>query len=154
VLLRFGVGHRMREGVAVERIIVGVDFSDSSERAARHAVQLAQDTGATLHLVTATRKTSAQMVQGGGEAWHVDDVDSARQKLRALAGAIAPGVKVECAVLDGDAAKALTSEAERIGADVIVVGNKRVHGVGRVLGAVALDVIRHAPCAVHIAKTT
>lgn len=144
----------MREGEAVERIIVGVDFSDSSELAARQAVQLAEDTGATLHLVTATRKSSGQLVQGGGETWHIDDVDRARQKLLALAGAIAPGRHVECAVLDGDAAKALTAEAERIGADVIVVGNKRVHGVGRVLGAVALDVVRHAPCAVHIAKTT
>lgn len=141
--------------MAVDRIIVGIDFSESSERAAREAVQLARDTGATLHLVTATRKSSSQLVQGGGgETWHINDVDSARERLRALAGAIAPGMQVECAVVAGDAAKALVAEAERIGADAIVVGNRRINGVSRVLGAVALDVVRHAPCAVHIAKTT
>lgn len=141
--------------MTVDRIIVGVDFSESSERAAREAVRLARDTGATLHLVTATRKSSAQVVRGGGgETWHIDDIDSAREGLRALAGAIAPGMPVECAVRVGDAAKALVAEAERIGADAIVVGNRRVNGVSRVLGAVALDVVRHAPCAVHIAKTS
>jgi nucleotide-binding universal stress UspA family protein len=57
-------------------------------------------------------------------------------------------------VLDGDAAKAVTAEAARIGADLIVVGNRRVAGVSRVLGAVALDIVRHAPCSVYIAKTS
>ena len=37
---------------------------------------------------------------------------------------------------------------------MIVVGNKRTHGASRVLGAVALDVVHHAPCGVFICKTT
>ena len=138
----------------MDRIIVGVDFSPSSEQAAREAASLAADTGAELHLVTASRKSGTQVVRGGGEAWTISDVDRAHEQLRALAGTLDDGVTVKCAVLDGDAAKALVAEAERIGADVIVVGNKRVSGVARVLGAVALEVVRHAPCAVYIAKTT
>ena len=138
----------------MDRIIVGVDFSPTSEQAAREAASLARDTGAELHLVTASRKSGSQVVRGGGEAWTISDVDRAREQLRALAGTLGDGVAVKCAVLDGDAAKALVAEAERIGADAIVVGNKRVSGVSRVLGAVALEVVRHAPCAVYIAKTT
>jgi nucleotide-binding universal stress UspA family protein len=138
----------------MERIIVGVDFSPTSEEAARQAAALARDTGAELHLVTATRKSGSQTVTAAGETWTINDVDRAHSKLVALAGQIAPGTKVTTAVLDGDAAKAMVAEADRIGADVIVVGNRRVAGVGRVLGAVALDIVRHAPCAVHIAKTT
>lgn len=138
----------------MDRIIVGVDFSPTSEEAARQAAALARATGADLHLVTATRKSGSQVVRGGGETWTINDVDRAHEKLRALAGTLSDGLRVECTVLDGDAAKAIVAEADRIGADVIVVGNKRVSGVSRVLGAVALEIVRHAPCAVHIAKTT
>lgn len=137
----------------MERIVVGVDFSPTSERAAAEAADLARATGAVLHLVTATRKSSTQVVSGGGEEWVIDDLDRARGRLAALAGTFG-GIEVECAVLDGDAAKAIVAEAARLDANVIVVGNKRVNGVARVLGAVAVDIVRHAPCSVYIAKTT
>ena len=38
-------------------------------------------------------------------------------------------------------------------ADVIVVGNKRVQGVSRILGSIARYVAAHAPCDVYIAHT-
>ncbi len=46
------------------------------------------------------------------------------------------------------------SVAGDVGADLIVVGNKRMQGAGRVLGSVPNDVARTAACAVLIAKTT
>lgn len=138
----------------MENIVVGVDFTPTAEKAAREAAAVARATGATMHLVTATRKSSTQVVDGGGEHWVIDDIDKARNKLLALAGTLGDGVQIRCSVLDGDAAKAVTAEAARIGADLIVVGNKRVSGVARVLGAVALDIVRHAPCSVYIAKTS
>jgi nucleotide-binding universal stress UspA family protein len=36
---------------------------------------------------------------------------------------------------------------------MIVVGNRRMHGIGRVLGSVANSVAHNAPCDVYIAKT-
>ena len=38
-------------------------------------------------------------------------------------------------------------------ADLIVVGNVRMQGFGRVLGSVGNDVLSHAPCSVLIVKT-
>jgi nucleotide-binding universal stress UspA family protein len=36
---------------------------------------------------------------------------------------------------------------------MIVVGNRRMQGIGRVLGSVANSVAHNAPCDVYIAKT-
>ncbi|MDH3292846.1 MAG: universal stress protein [Acidimicrobiia bacterium] len=55
---------------------------------------------------------------------------------------------------EGKPADVLVREAERLDADVIVVGNRRVQGPGRFLGAIATSVAHHAPCDVSIAKTT
>jgi nucleotide-binding universal stress UspA family protein len=63
-------------------------------------------------------------------------------------------VEFSTAVVDGDPADALCAEAERLQADMIVVGSVRTQGIGRVLGSVANDVLRQAPCAVLVAKTT
>ena len=53
----------------------------------------------------------------------------------------------------GDAADGLCSVAEAIGADLIVVGNKRMHGVARLLGSVPNRVAHKATCSVLIART-
>ena len=43
--------------------------------------------------------------------------------------------------------------AELVDADLIVVGNVRMQGLGRVLGSVGNDVAHSAPCSVLIVKT-
>ena len=40
-----------------------------------------------------------------------------------------------------------------IDAELIVVGNRRMQGVQRLLGAVANDVVHHADCDVLVVKT-
>ena len=55
--------------------------------------------------------------------------------------------------LQAKPAVALVEEAERLEARVIVVGNRRSQGLGRVLGSVASGVVAHAPCDVYIVKT-
>lgn len=44
-------------------------------------------------------------------------------------------------------------EASRVEADIIVVGNRRRRGIGRVLGSIANSVAHNAPCDVYIANT-
>ena len=57
-------------------------------------------------------------------------------------------------VLDaGRPADALIREAISKEARVIVVGNRRMRGIGRVLGSVANSVAHNAPCDVYIANT-
>ena len=54
----------------------------------------------------------------------------------------------------GKPTEVLIGEAERLGASLIVVGNRRMQGLGRVLGSVANSVAHNAPCDVYIVKTT
>ncbi|HEY5888977.1 MAG TPA: universal stress protein [Acidimicrobiales bacterium] len=139
----------------MDTVIAGVDGSETALEAARSAADLAKRLGANLHLVMAIGQHKQQTVRGaGGEAWTINTFDSAEQKLSAIAGQIRGGPGVTTSVVEGDPAKCLVAEAERLDAEVIVVGNKRVHGPGRVLGAIGLEVVRRAPCAVHIVKTT
>jgi nucleotide-binding universal stress UspA family protein len=48
----------------------------------------------------------------------------------------------------------LVAEAKRLDADLIVVGNVRMQGPGRLLGSVGSGVAHHAPCNVLIVKST
>jgi nucleotide-binding universal stress UspA family protein len=138
----------------MDTVVVGVDGSETALVAAREAAELARRLEAQLHLVMAIKRRGQQIVQGGGETWTVNDFAAAEQKLQAIAGVLQAGSPPQCSVIEADPAKAIVAEAERVDASIIVVGNRRVHGPSRVLGAVAVDVVRHAPCAVYIAKTT
>jgi nucleotide-binding universal stress UspA family protein len=62
-------------------------------------------------------------------------------------------LKVTYSSARGKPAEAIIKEAERFGARMIVVGNRRMRGLGRVLGSVANSVAHNAPCDVYIAKT-
>lgn len=142
--------------MALDVILVGIDGSETAECAAREAIVLASATGARVHLVTAmTKARDFGHLSTPGECWQLTSLDQAESLLAEAAQRLVPvGVDRSTAVLDGKPADAIVAEAERVHASLIVVGNKRMQGVKRVLGAVAADVARHAPCSVYIAKTT
>jgi nucleotide-binding universal stress UspA family protein len=133
-------------------ILVGVDGSDSSRRAAETAASLAASTGATLHVMMAAEDRDRP-----SEAQYVGDV-RIQSRAEAIATEIADSLtgttpNVQASPAHGKPADALVQVATDIGADLIVVGNRRVQGIGRLLGSVAADVAQHAPCDVYIVKT-
>jgi nucleotide-binding universal stress UspA family protein len=119
------------------------------------AADLATSLGATLHLVSACPMPTVAM---GPEAVIIPDhgevVDSTKADLERLATDLRNrGLAVEIHTPLGDAADALCSVAETVHADLIVVGNKRMHGAGRLLGSVPNRVAHKASCSVLIAQT-
>ncbi len=100
-----------------------------------------------------TRNTSQEVHGGGSERWHVDSIGVAEDLLKSLAGELKATVPVSHAVVLSDPANALCEEAARLDASIIVVGNKRVQGAARVLGSIAGDVAKRAPCNVFIVHT-
>ena len=75
--------------------------------------------------------------------------ESARRRVRRVFGEVA----TVAAARRGKPADALVRYAETIDADLIVVGNKRVQGLSRLLGSVAHDVTAQAHCDVYVAHT-
>ena len=108
--------------------------------------------GVSLHMVMCI-SGSAGDVTLGGERVRLDPVERAQTFLASLRFEVTPQ-EISTHVSFEDPAPEICAEAQRIGAQVIVVGNRRVQGISRILGSVAVHVTRHAPCDVLIANTT
>lgn len=137
----------------VKNILVGVDGSDSAHRAAEVAAQLATATGASLHIVTAVDEKASAATDLPEGMHPLSPGERAEAIARQVAESLSFTGTVHASPEAGKPADALVKAAKRVGADLIVVGNRRVQGPGRLLGSVAADVAHHAPCDVYIAKT-
>lgn len=74
----------------------------------------------------------------------------ARVQLEALAAAHLPGARI--ALREGKPSAEILAEAEDHGADVIVLGSHRPDLGDYLLGSTAARVVRHASCAVLVAR--
>lgn len=136
-------------------IVVGVDASGTAHDAAEAASRLAASMGSRLHIVTAFDRSGPTQRVGGDQADTVRAIDRAETLVATVAADLRRAVpEVTTSVASGKPADVICAEAERLGADVIVVGNKRTQGASRVLGAVAAKVVSHTPCDVYIAHTS
>ena len=139
-----------------QTIIVGVDNTEPAMAAARTAGRLAQALGAELVVVTAYGKYEFEALDSTAEDIYVSTPDLA---LAVADEAVAelkstyPEVIVTSVAATGKPGEALITVADRHDADVIVIGNKRVHGIARVFGSIASHVAAHASCDVYVVNT-
>lgn len=136
-----------------KKIITGYDGSERALRAVEQAADLATATGAALHLVSAcSKKDTIYSVGESTDKRYLSDSEIAQDQLNNIASKF-NHLEITTAVVPGAPAQVLIKEAELVGGDLILVGNRHVQGISRVLGSVAEDVAHKAPCAVLIAKT-
>jgi nucleotide-binding universal stress UspA family protein len=134
--------------------VVGVDGSDTASKAAARAGEIAGATGATVHVVCAFTGRGTTTIGVGSDVYSISDLNVAEQVAEQQASAYkSAGVAATHTAVDGKPAAVILAEAERVGADLIIVGNRRMQGVQRVLGAVANEIVHHAPCDVLVVKT-
>ncbi len=137
----------------MNEIVVGIDGSTTAHRAAVRAAELAMKFDRPLHLVMAVSMTVYADMGAGVAPMLNDAIAAAGATVQAAETEFAYAGVVTSAVVARDAASALCDEAERLGASIIVVGNKRVQGISRVLGSIAGGVAKMAPCDVYIVHT-
>ena len=139
----------------LKTIVVGVDGSATSQAAARRAAELARDMRARLHVVCAYRRFEVEVSDTGADKYSISTEDEALLTAQAAVAGLEGLVQdVSVAALQGAPDRVLVDQAERLEADLIVVGNRGVRGLGRVLGSVARSVAQTAPCDIYVVKTT
>lgn len=142
-----------------EVIVVGTDGSETAKEAVGEAIRLAKAFDAELHLVSAYKPLHGAHVagapEGAAKVWQPlpDSKVEAILEEAAAAGRLR-GVTVKTHSSQHEPADALLSVASDIGANLIVVGNRGMHGARRVLGSVPNKVAHNADCNVLIVSTT
>lgn len=131
-------------------LVVGFDGSNTARRAVERSSELAASLGAPLHVVSVVTEATAELdgravpAMDAAEAMLVELAETHDGSCELLTVA-APGVK---------AAEGLCDHASRVRAQLLVVGNRNMQGVKRLLGSVANDVTHNAPCDVLVVRTS
>jgi len=133
-----------------QRIVVGVDGSESSKLALRWAIRQAELTGGTVDAVTAWHYPPGYGAApiGAGVDFEGDAKRTLTEALAEVSG-LAPEVRVDPLIAEGHAATVLLQAAR--GADLLVVGS-RGHGgfTSALVGSVSLYCVLHAHCPVLV----
>jgi nucleotide-binding universal stress UspA family protein len=142
-----------------ESIVVGTDGSESAKRALGEAVRLAQALKADVHIVSAYEPLRGAHIvgapEGAAKVWApLPDSQVEGTLGEAAAFVRMRNVPVETHAVRKDPAAALLEVAGSVGASLIVVGSRGMHGAKRfVLGSVPNTVSHNAHCNVLIVST-
>jgi nucleotide-binding universal stress UspA family protein len=139
-------------------LLVPIDFSDSASRTIELAVEMARGARATLHLLHAYEVPLGTIPPYGvavPESLLAQVRDAAARRLEKAAHQVtAAGLPCETHVVHGPAADAIVEAAERLGADLVVMGTHGHTGLKHaLLGSVAERTVRGAPCPVLTIRT-
>ena len=132
---------------APRRIVVAIDYSETSLRAARLALEVAASS-ATIYLAHVAPRDSTLYDWNGWGSTYKQDAGEALQKIREQLR-VPPGMILQRVVLQGDPATELLAFATSVNADMIATGS---HGHGFVtrmlIGSVTTRILRCATCSV------
>jgi nucleotide-binding universal stress UspA family protein len=132
---------------APNRIVVAVDFSETSLRAARLALEVASP-HATIYLAHVGPRDNLLHEWNGWGLTYKDDAGDALQKLREQLH-VPSGLIVQRVLLQGDPATELLAFAASVNADLIATGSHGHGFVARMLvGSVTTRILRCSTCSV------
>lgn len=136
-------------------IVVGGDNSPTARRAIEAAAELAVMSKGALHIVSAYDPKTPSDSHVPAEFRHMNTDGEVEALLQVLSFvAKNKGAEPVLHPVIGDPVSAIISTADKLNADLIVVGNKGMQGARRVLGSVPNSVAHGANCSVAIIDTT
>ena len=139
-----------------KNILVPVDFSEQSEKAASAACALAAKTGATVHLLHAylIPVESGGLALTASQKYVEQFVQESKAQLQELVAKLCPNASVGPLLVEsGDPREVITHKAKELNAELIVMGTHGRRGlVHAIMGSVAESVARSAPCSVLVVR--
>lgn len=138
---------------AWKRIVVALDGSSQAEGVLRDAVELAKISGATLELIQVVLPVVS--AAGVGEFPMLMPSEDPRPYLGRMVQRIeAVGVQARPVALEGRAAFSILRHLEREGSALVCMTTHGRTGLSRLLlGSIAEEILRHAPCPVWIRRS-
>lgn len=136
-------------------ILVPIDLSDIevAKPALEKATKLAEASGAALRLLHVHQLISAAYMDYIPETFDEEQREQAQSKLKAIAAKLSfPPERVSVTVRSGGVYPEILDEAEKWGADLIVIGSHRPSMATYLMGSNAKTVARHAKCSVLIVR--
>src|SRR5215207_3853712 len=130
--------------------MVAVDFSPTSQRAARFAMDLVADGG---QLVLVHVKSAVNLSEEGAGWWEEAYQQRTDDLFRRFTAALQPerGITIGTRLLHGDVGPTLAAFARDAGAALIACGGRRHSFIERMLlGSVSTELIRRAECPVVV----
>lgn len=133
----------------LQTIVVATDLTSTSNAALVTAARLAEAAGAKLHVAHAAPESDEIIAETGRRTEYVEEVTSAMHH----AGVEGGGAALQIHIVTGSPPSAISMLADRMGADVIVLGRHREGAQlpsGRPMGSTAYAVVTNTvtPCLV------
>jgi nucleotide-binding universal stress UspA family protein len=142
-----------KSAVAVKNVLFATDFSETAEAALPYAMAICRRFGSTLHALHVVSEASTLLMTGGVDYVSVNTIyedayTDAKERLDQMALRL-EGIPHRNHVRHGFLWKNISAVIAENKIDLIVVGTHGRTGLGKlVLGSVAENILRHAPCPV------
>lgn len=139
--------------LSFKNVLLATDFSLFSDSAVPYAAAICRRFGGTLHTAHVLSDTAVIMMTGGVDyvsmaTLYDDAIAEAKDKLRQVADGF-EGISHREYVRQGQIWENLAAIVEESSIDLIILGTHGRTGLGKLLlGSVAEDILRHAPCPV------
>ncbi|MCB5176551.1 MULTISPECIES: universal stress protein [Microvirga] len=137
-------------------ILVPVDLVEieAAKPAIEKAVELARGAEGSLRLIYVRPVVPVTYMEFMPPAFDEEQQAEAEKKLAELAAAVKlPAERVSAVVRLGSIYNEVLDEAEKTGADLIVIGSHRPTMATFLLGSNASTIVRHARCSVLVVRT-
>jgi nucleotide-binding universal stress UspA family protein len=141
------------------KIVLAIDGSPHSQAAVEEVARRPWPTSTTIRIVSVIQPytpPATEFVLAGATLEDMrEQLASAAEQItgRAAARLKDAGLSTETAVREGDPRSAIVDEADKWGADLVIVGSHGRTGLKRwLLGSVAQAVVGHAHCSVEVVR--